>query len=111
MDANVTLAKSAKPTWDGQVSYDVSVDGTVIGTVYHYTESNHHSVNNVLVRTTQRRGWRCELKVRTADLEGLDAELRQRVRFLANPRLTLDTRKRAVEELLRSRDGIARLRG
>jgi hypothetical protein len=110
MSETVELNRNAKDTYDGQPRYDVVVDGVLVGEVVRYTENVNHSVNNVLVRVTKRHGWRCELKLSATDQAALGTvELRQRARRIASPRITWETRKRAVAELLSAREAIARL--
>lgn len=107
MDALIVVTKTGKVTLDGNPKYAVEVDGELAGWVFRYVESVNHSVNRVLTHVTKRRGWRFEVATPTADLPTM--ELRARARRLANPRITWDSRWRAVEELVRSREAIARL--
>lgn len=112
MDAQVTVTATGKTTYDGKPTYAVSVDGTLVGHVHRHDQANLHSTNNVLTHVTTRRGWRYEVAASVARVTELaNPDDRYRVRLLTRNRITWDTRRRAVAELVTVAATIARLRG
>jgi len=109
---DVKLEKCDKTTWDGKPMTAVVEAGVTLGWVYKDECRDAHSTNNVLTHYTTRRGWKYELSAKGTDMTSLPtADLRVQARHLRRCTILWDTRKRAVVELLKARDAIARLRG